>query len=63
MMTRVDFPAINHKGCTARVEFDERDNIFVGLVMCPHTTISCHGKKMPELHQAFPAAIDDFLLP
>ena len=62
MMTRMDFPAINHKGCTARVEFDERDNIFVGRILGLRATISFHGATATELQQAFAAAADDFLL-
>jgi predicted HicB family RNase H-like nuclease len=53
---------MNHKGYTARIEFDERDNIFVGRVLGLRTLISFHGEAVTELHQAFQAAIEDFLL-
>lgn len=54
--------AMNHKGYTARIEFDERDNIFVGRVLGLRAMISFHGETVSELHEAFEAAIDDFLL-
>jgi predicted HicB family RNase H-like nuclease len=53
---------MNHKGYTARVEFDERDNIFVGRVLGLRAMISFHGETVSELRHAFEAAIEDFLL-
>ena len=53
---------MNHKGYTARIEFDERDNIFVGRVLGLRALISFHGETVSELRAAFEAAIDDFLL-
>ena len=53
---------MNHKGYTARIEFDERDNIFVGRVLGLRAMISFHGETVAELHQAFESAIEDFLL-
>jgi predicted HicB family RNase H-like nuclease len=50
-----------HKGYTARVEFDERDDIFVGRVLGLHTTISFHGETVAELRSEFETAVDDFL--
>ena len=35
-----------HKGYTARIEFDERDNIFVGRVLGLRTLISFHGETV-----------------
>ena len=35
---------MTYKGYTARVEYDERDNIFVGRVLGIRTIISFHGK-------------------
>ena len=52
---------MNHKGYIARIEFDERDNIFVGRVLGLHTMISFHGETVVELRSAFEAAIEDFL--
>ena len=58
-------PSMNtliHKGYTARIDFDERDNIFVGRVLGLHTTISFHGETVAELRTACETAIDEFLL-
>jgi predicted HicB family RNase H-like nuclease len=52
---------MNHKGYTARVEFDERDNIFIGRVLGLHTMISFHGETVAELRSAFETAIEEFL--
>jgi predicted HicB family RNase H-like nuclease len=53
--------AMNHKGYTARIEFDERDNIFVGRVLGLRTMISFHGETVSELRAAFQTAIEEFL--
>lgn len=52
---------MNHKEYTARVEFDERDSIFVGRVLGLHTIISFHGETVAELRSAFETAIEEFL--
>jgi predicted HicB family RNase H-like nuclease len=52
---------MSHKGYTARIEFDDRDNIFVGRVLGLHTMISFHGEAVKELRAAFTSAIDEFL--
>ncbi len=53
--------AMNHHGYTARVEYDERDNIFVGRVLGLRSIISFHGKTVAELRREFVAAIKDYL--
>jgi predicted HicB family RNase H-like nuclease len=52
---------MNHKGYTARIEFDERDNIFVGRVLGLRTVISFHGDTVAELRSDFEIAIEEFL--
>lgn len=52
---------MNHKGYTARVEFDERDSIFVGRVLGLHAMISFHGETVAELRSEFETAIEEFL--
>jgi len=52
---------MTHKGYTARIEFDERDNIFVGRVLGLRSIISFHGETVAELRREFEVAIDDFL--
>ena len=53
---------MKYQGYTARIEFDERDNIFVGRVLGLRAIISFHGETVEELRQAFETAIDEFLL-
>ncbi len=53
--------AMNHKGYTARIEFDERDDIFVGRVLGLRTMISFHGETVAGLRAAFETAIEQFL--
>lgn len=52
---------LTYKGYTARIEFDERDNLFVGRILGLRAMISFHGETVAELHAAFATAIDDFL--
>ncbi len=49
------------KGYSARVEFDERDEIFVGRILGIRAIISFHGKTVAELKKEFRLAIDDYL--
>lgn len=48
---------MSHRGYTARIEFDERDNIFVGRVLGLHTMNSFHGETVAELRSEFETAI------
>ena len=52
---------MSHKGYTARVEFDERDNIFVGRVLGIRTMISFHGENVAELRHEFEGAVESFV--
>ena len=52
---------MSHKGYTARVEFDERDSIFVGRVLGTRTIIGFHGETVAQLRAEFEAAVEDFL--
>lgn len=52
---------MSYKNYTARIEFDERDNIFVGRVLGLDSIVSFHGESVAELRQTFEAAIDDLL--
>lgn len=53
---------MTYKGYTARIDFDERDGIFVGRILGLRAIISFHGETVSELRREFQAAIDDFLL-
>ena len=52
---------MTHKGYTARIEFDDRDNIFVGRVLGLRNIISFHGETVTQLRREFKIAIEDFL--
>ena len=49
---------MTYKGYTARIEFDERDNLFVGRVLGVKAIIGFHGETVAELRTDFEAAID-----
>ena len=53
--------SMSHRGYTARVEYDERDHIFVGRILGVHAIISFHGKTVAELRSEFELAVDDYL--
>ena len=52
---------MSHSGYTARIEFDERDGIFVGRILGLRSIISFHGQTVEELRGQFAAAIDDYV--
>lgn len=52
---------MNYLGYTSRIEFDERDNIFVGRVLGIRAIISFHGETVAELRTAFNESMDDYL--
>lgn len=52
---------MNCQGYTARIEFDERDDIFVGRVLGVRDIISFHGETVTELRADFEAAIRAYL--
>jgi predicted HicB family RNase H-like nuclease len=52
---------MTYKGYTARVEYDERDNIFVGRILGIRSIISFHGETVTQLRRAFEHAIKDYL--
>ena len=53
--------AMTHKGYTARVEYDPRDEIFVGRVLGIADRITFHGATVATLRREFQAAIDHYL--
>lgn len=52
---------MNHGGYTARITFDERDNLFVGRILGLRSIISFHGETLEELRQEFAAVVQDYL--
>jgi len=52
---------MTYKGYLARVEFDPRDEIFVGRVLGIEDRIAFHGETVAKLRAGFHAAIDHYL--
>jgi predicted HicB family RNase H-like nuclease len=52
---------MSYKNYTARIEFDGRDNIFVGCVLGLNSIVSFHGESVAELRKRFQAAVEDLL--
>jgi predicted HicB family RNase H-like nuclease len=52
---------MNFQGYTARIEYDERDDILVGRVLGLRGIISFHGRTVAELRREFAAAMKDYL--
>lgn len=52
---------MTHKGYTARIEYDERDNLFAGRILGLRAMISFHGATADELRREFEAAVEDYL--
>lgn len=52
---------MTYKGFVAHIEFDERDNIFVGKVIGIDDSITFHAETIKELRSAFRFAINHYL--
>lgn len=52
---------MTYKGYTARVEYDDRDHIFVGRILGIRSIISFHGETVAELKAEFERAVKDYL--
>ena len=52
---------MSYKGYLARIEFDPRDNLFVGHVLGVADWISFHGEAVGELTTAFHQAVEHYL--
>jgi len=46
---------------TAKIEFDDRDNLFVGRILGIRTIISFQGPSVTYLRKEFKVAIDEYL--
>lgn len=53
--------AMTYKGYAARVEFDARDNIFVGRILGIRDIVSFHAETVVKLRKAFGEAVDDYV--
>lgn len=52
---------MSHKGYTARVEYDDRDNVLVGRLLGIRCIISVHAETVSALRQQLETAVDDYL--
>ena len=52
---------MTYKGYTARVEYDERDAIFVGRILGIRGIISFHGETVAGLKAEFEQAVKEYL--
>lgn len=52
---------MSYKGYVARIEFDERDDLFVGRILGVRSIISFHGETVGELRAEFENAIEDYV--
>jgi predicted HicB family RNase H-like nuclease len=52
---------MSYKGYTARVQYDERDDVFVGRILGIRSIISFHGATVTELRSQFQRAIKEYL--
>lgn len=53
--------SLTYKGYTARIDFDERDNILVGRLLGIQDSVSFHADNVTDLRIAFEEAVDDYL--
>lgn len=52
---------MSHKGYTAQIEFDERDNIFVGRILGVPGIMSFQSDTVLQLRREFEKAVEDYL--
>jgi len=52
---------MSYNGYSARVEFDEADEIFVGHIAGINDVVGFHGETVASLKEAFREAVDDYI--
>ena len=52
---------MTYKGYTARIDFDDRNNLLVGHLLGIQDVIGFHADTVAELRNAFEEAVDDYL--
>ena len=53
--------SMRYRGHTARIEFDDRDDIFIGRVIGVRDMICFHADTVADLKREFQTSIDDYL--
>lgn len=54
--------AMHYKGYSARIEYSEEDDCFVGHLAGINDVIGFHADSVPALHAAFEEAVDDYIV-
>ncbi|MDR2154409.1 MAG: type II toxin-antitoxin system HicB family antitoxin [Burkholderiaceae bacterium] len=52
---------MTYKGYSARIDYDDRDEIFIGRILGIDHIIGFHAESVGELRSAFHEAVDDYL--
>jgi predicted HicB family RNase H-like nuclease len=52
---------MRHKRYSARIEFDEEDEIFTGRIAGIDDVVGFHGDSVADLKAAFHEAVDDYI--
>jgi predicted HicB family RNase H-like nuclease len=52
---------MTYKGYTARIEYSDEDDCFVGHIAGIRDVVGFHGESVAELRRAFAEAVDDYL--
>lgn len=53
--------AMHYKGYSARLEFSEADNLFVGRLLGIADVVGFHADTVADLRHAFEEAVDDYV--
>jgi len=52
---------MTYKGYSARIEYDDKDSIFVGHLVGINDIVGFHAESVAELQAAFRESVDDYL--
>jgi predicted HicB family RNase H-like nuclease len=52
---------MNHKGYSARIDYDDEDGLFTGRIAGIRDGVGFHGETVDELRAAFHEAVEDYL--
>lgn len=52
---------MNYKNYTARIEYSDEDDCFIGHIAGINDLIGFHANSVSELHAAFEEAVDDYI--
>ena len=52
---------MKYRGYTARIDYDAKDNILIGVVFGMKEQLRFHGASVDELHADFEFAVDHYL--